>query len=89
MMTGWCSVPSSTLDAHHIRPDIVFSPAHVAVFIDGCYLHGCPVHYRTPKRNLDYWVPKLERNVERDRRADTALAARRLAGHQSVGQRGR
>jgi DNA mismatch endonuclease (patch repair protein) len=56
-----------------VRPDIVFSRAHVAVFVDGCFWHGCPEHQRIPKRNGDYWGPKLQRNVERDRQADRAL----------------
>lgn len=48
------------------RADIVFTRQRIAVFIDGCFWHGCPVHATLPKRNSDYWVPKLQRNVERD-----------------------
>jgi DNA mismatch endonuclease (patch repair protein) len=62
-------------DSVRVRPDILFTGARVAVFIDGCFFHCCPVHFRTPKRNLEYWVPKLERNVQRDRLADRALKA--------------
>jgi DNA mismatch endonuclease (patch repair protein) len=58
-----------------VRPDVVFTRALVAVFVDGCFWHGCPDHQNIPKRNIDYWVPKLLANVERDRRADDALAA--------------
>lgn len=61
-------------DQVRVRPDIVFSRSQVVVFIDGCFWHGCPDHQRVPKRNRDYWVPKLEANVARDRRADVALA---------------
>lgn len=57
-----------------VRPDIVFPRSQVVVFLDGCFWHGCPDHQRIPKRNRDYWVPKLEANVARDRRADVALA---------------
>lgn len=57
-----------------VRPDIVFTRARVAVFVDGCYWHRCPEHGRLPKRNLDYWLPKLARNEERDRASDQALA---------------
>lgn len=46
--------------------DILFSRAKVAVFIDGCFWHACPEHYRAPKSHLDYWRPKIERNVSRD-----------------------
>ena len=38
----------------------------VAVFVDGCFWHRCPLHGTVPKSNLPYWLPKLERNVERD-----------------------
>jgi DNA mismatch endonuclease (patch repair protein) len=57
------------------RPDVVFTRAKVAVFIDGCFWHSCPIHGTRPARNADYWLPKLARNVERDREQDTALAA--------------
>lgn len=56
------------------RADVVFTRAEVAVFIDGCFWHMCPEHFVMPKSNLDYWRPKLLRNVERDRAADAALA---------------
>lgn len=55
------------------RPDIVFTRARVAVFVDGCYWHCCPVHGTQPKTNAGYWTPKLARNVERDREQDEAL----------------
>jgi DNA mismatch endonuclease (patch repair protein) len=48
------------------RADIVFTRQKIAVFIDGCFWHGCPVHATSPKRNSGYWGPKLARNVERD-----------------------
>ena len=57
------------------RADVVFGPARVAVFVDGCFWHGCPEHGTLPKTNSDYWVPKLERNVERDRETDGLLRA--------------
>lgn len=56
------------------RPDIVFTRAKVAVFVDGCFWHSCPVHRdKAPRKNLDFWAPKLAGNVERDRRHDAAL----------------
>lgn len=55
--------------------DLVFRPALVAVFIDGCYWHMCPEHGRIPTTNETYWRPKLQRNVERDKAMDAALAA--------------
>jgi DNA mismatch endonuclease, patch repair protein len=56
-----------------VRPDFVFTRLHLAVFLDGCYWHGCPVHGATPKANANYWVPKLLRNRERDARVTDAL----------------
>jgi DNA mismatch endonuclease, patch repair protein len=57
-----------------VRPDVVFTLARVAVFVDGCFFHSCPQHGRPPNSNTVYWGPKLRRNVERDRAADAALA---------------
>lgn len=62
------------LDGLTVRPDVVFTRARVAVFVDGCFWHGCPEHQRVPKSNRDYWVPKLRSNVERDRRVSAALS---------------
>jgi DNA mismatch endonuclease (patch repair protein) len=56
--------------------DLVFTRARIAVFIDGCYWHGCPEHYIEPKRNVDYWRPKIARNRERDEETTAALTAR-------------
>ena len=55
--------------------DVVFGPAKVAVFVDGCFWHQCPIHGTSPKANSDYWLPKLERNVQRDRETDHLLLA--------------
>lgn len=49
--------------------DVVFRKARVAVFVDGCYWHGCPEHYRPAKRRSDFWRDKIEGNRARD--ADT------------------
>jgi len=58
------------------RADIAFTRKRVAVFIDGCFWHGCPEHSQRPKTNSGYWGPKIARNIERDReqtvRAETA-----------------
>lgn len=56
------------------RADVVFTRARIAIFIDGCFWHGCPIHATTPRRNADYWVPKLAANVARDRDTDHRLA---------------
>lgn len=56
------------------RADLVFSGPKVAVFIDGCYWHGCPIHGHTPATNTDYWAPKIRRNQERDLETNALLA---------------
>ncbi|MDQ0581256.1 DNA mismatch endonuclease (patch repair protein) [Streptomyces rishiriensis] len=53
--------------------DLVFGPTKVAVFIDGCYWHGCPEHYVPPKTNPGYWSDKVARNMARDRDTDQRL----------------
>lgn len=50
-----------------VKPDFVFRRERVAVFVDGCYWHGCPVHYRRPGGNRKYWDEKIVRNQARDR----------------------
>lgn len=49
------------------RPDIVFPARKVAVFIDGCFWHGCPKHYVRPRSRVEFWAEKLATNVARDR----------------------
>jgi DNA mismatch endonuclease, patch repair protein len=58
-----------------LRPDIVFTRARVVVECHGCFWHRCPVDGVTPSTNAGYWLSKLERNVERDRRNADVLAA--------------
>lgn len=62
-----------TADGVRTYPDIVFTRWRLAVYIDGCFWHRCPHHGTTPTSNVEYWVPKLERNVQRDRTATHAL----------------
>lgn len=57
------------------RPDIVLTRAKLAIFVDGCFWHMCPEHGVLPKNNHDWWLSKLQRNVERDREKDSALQA--------------
>ena len=64
--------PSSQL---RTRADVVFTRWRVAVFVDGCFWHGCPDHWTAPKANAAWWREKIEANVARDRRADVGLAA--------------
>lgn len=55
------------------RADIVFTRAGIAVYLDGCFWHGCPTHGVTPTAHVGYWTPKLARNKERDAEATQAL----------------
>lgn len=55
------------------RPDFVFPKARLVIFVDGCFWHGCPLHGRKPDSNQDYWLPKLARNISRDRRISRQL----------------
>ncbi|MFG1809244.1 very short patch repair endonuclease [Streptomyces sp. NPDC049040] len=54
--------------------DILFGPARVAVFVDGCFWHGCPEHSTWPRNNADFWREKIEKNRARDRDTDSRLA---------------
>lgn len=54
--------------------DIVFGPVKVAVFVDGCYWHGCPEHATWPKNNAEFWKAKIEGNRVRDADTDARFA---------------
>ncbi|MEU6872309.1 very short patch repair endonuclease [Streptomyces sp. NPDC046751] len=71
--------------------DMVFRPTKVAVFIDGCYWHGCPEHYVPPKTNPGYWSDKVARNMARDRDTnqqltDAGWTVLRFWEHESPGE---
>jgi DNA mismatch endonuclease (patch repair protein) len=57
------------------RPDVVFVSAKVAVFVDGCFWHGCPFHGTRPASNAKFWAEKITRNQQRDRQVDEKLSA--------------
>lgn len=61
-ITGWRRHPQL-----FGKPDFVFARERVAVFVDGCFWHGCPKHYRFPTTNRAFWKQKLARNRDRDR----------------------
>nr|WP_281964768.1 very short patch repair endonuclease [Serinicoccus marinus] len=56
------------------RPDLIFTRRRVAVFVDGCFWHGCPEHATSPTNNAEWWAAKLATNVARDRDTDARLA---------------
>jgi DNA mismatch endonuclease (patch repair protein) len=55
------------------RADLSFTRARIAVFIDGCYWHSCPIHATQPKANAEWWAAKLAANQLRDRDTDGRL----------------
>lgn len=61
------------LTSRRVRPDIVFTRARVAVFVDGCFWHRCPIHGRLPRTNPAYWAAKLQGNADRDQIVDQCL----------------
>ena len=56
-------------------PDFVFRAEKVAIFVDGCFWHGCPRHGRVPSSRVEYWAPKLAQNAQRDRAVTRGLRA--------------
>lgn len=56
------------------RADIVFTAARLAVYVDGCFWHGCPEHATWPKANAEFWREKIEANRLRDRDTDARMA---------------
>lgn len=58
-----------------IHPDIIFTRWRIAIFVDGCYWHGCPDYATQPRANAAYWSAKLTSNRERDVRQTAALEA--------------
>lgn len=57
------------------RADLVLPRDRIAVFVDGCFWHGCPQHFKPPSTNSGYWSVKIARNVHRDRDTDARLAS--------------
>ena len=66
--------PNGTgLRSFRVRPDFVFKKARLAVFVDGCFWHGCPRHATRPKNNRVFWERKLSGNRQRDRLVNRML----------------
>ena len=58
------------------KADLVFTRIKLAVFIDGCFWHGCNEHFVKPKSNMDYWDNKIGNNIDRDRETNSLLEER-------------
>jgi DNA mismatch endonuclease (patch repair protein) len=57
------------------RADIAFTRKRVAIFVDGCFWHRCPIHKTPPANNSAWWASKLDMNVRRDRETEAHLQA--------------
>jgi DNA mismatch endonuclease, patch repair protein len=57
------------------KPDFVFRKERLAVFVDGCFWHGCPTCYIKPKQNAEFWENKIGCNIRRDRKVSRQLRA--------------
>ena len=68
-------VASRPISSMRRTADILFIRAKLAVFIDGCFWHGCPAHYVKPKSHVEYWRPKIAGNMARA--LETTQPARR------------
>ena len=68
---GWVLHPATICG----KPDFYFPKENLAVFVDGCFWHGCPEHSVRPKTNSSFWNLKLGKNIERDRRTTASLEA--------------
>lgn len=51
----------------YVRPDFIFPTLKLAVFVDGCFWHSCPIHATSPAANAEFWARKLAGNQQRDR----------------------
>ena len=55
------------------NPDFAHKKKKIAIFVDGCFWHKCKKCYKQPKSNMDYWIPKIKRNVQRAKEAEKEL----------------
>lgn len=67
-------VSSQPLKGVRRTADLVFTRARVAVFLDGCFWHGCPEHHTVAVTNAPFWAEKVAKTIERDRDTDQRLA---------------
>jgi len=55
------------------KPDIVFVKKKIAIFIDGCFWHKCPVCFQEPETRNEFWMKKIQSNVDRDKKVNDLL----------------
>ena len=82
-ITGWrrgaslqWKVEGLKLKKFRVKPDFVFRTHRLAVFVDGCFWHGCPLHGTRPKTNAAFWRRKISANRTRDRLVNRTLRTR-------------
>lgn len=68
-----CDYPIALAGRRPIRVDLAFPKRRIAVFVDGCFWHGCPQHGNVPRSNPTYWETKLARNRRRDTETSALL----------------
>jgi len=59
------------------KPDFVIPKARLAIFVDGCFWHGCKEHCRLPATNREYWVAKIDSNIKRDKKINKDLEGKK------------
>lgn len=59
------------------NPDFVLSKYRLAIFVDGCFWHGCKDHCRIPESNRQYWVSKIDKNIKRDKKINKELKGKK------------
>ncbi|WP_221029631.1 very short patch repair endonuclease [Opitutus sp. WL0086] len=69
-MTGWRRDPKI-----YGKPDFIFKKEKLAIFVDGCFWHGCPSHHKKPTTRAEFWETKIGRNIQRDRIVSRTLRA--------------
>jgi DNA mismatch endonuclease, patch repair protein len=55
------------------KPDIVFTKKKIAIFIDGCFWHKCPVCFQEPETRKEFWMKKIQSNIDRDKKVNEQL----------------
>jgi DNA mismatch endonuclease (patch repair protein) len=55
------------------KPDIVFTKKKIAIFIDGCFWHKCPICFQEPETRKEFWMKKIQSNIERDKKVNIQL----------------
>jgi DNA mismatch endonuclease, patch repair protein len=68
-VSGWKLHSSTVLG----KPDFYFHERRIAIFVDGCFWHGCPKCYQAPRQNASFWSDKIARNRKRDRKVERGL----------------